>query len=111
MAMNLLLESLSRCLNGTSTTTNRGAAGLGNANDDDQFEPAEVQVRLRDHNRRSTSSGGGSRRRSTTPKNRNGRRRSAYDDPDDLDEDLVHAEADDVDMLADARRDGPAEVV
>lgn len=105
MAMNLLLESLSRCLNGTSTVRGSGgaasSAGLGNANDDDQFEPAAVQVRLRDHARRSTSSR--SRRRSTTPKNRNGRRRSAYDEEEE--EDLAHAEADDVDMLADARRD------
>mmetsp|Transcript_32768 Transcript_32768/g.96602 ORF Transcript_32768/g.96602 Transcript_32768/m.96602 type:complete len:543 (+) Transcript_32768:115-1743(+) len=111
MAMNLLLESLARCLNGTSNAN--GVAGPNNGGGGDPFgdddcgdEPAEVQVRLRDHNRRRRSgsqSHSQRRRRSTTPRNRNGNRRR-LPEPNEEEED----DEDDMDRLADARRDAHA---
>ena len=118
MAMILLLDSLSRCLNGTSNRGGVGASGpeSNNPHFPSSDEPAEVQVRLRDHhhnNRRSRSGSkshdqGSRRRRSTTPKNRNGRRRSLDDEEENLE--LISATQDDVDALADARRDAHDQV-
>ena len=83
MAMILLLDSLSRCLNGTS---NRGG-GVGASRFPSSDEPAEVQVRLRDrYGRSSKGHDQQRRRRSTTPKNRNGRRRSLDDDEEEEEE-------------------------
>eukprot|EP00561_Arcocellulus_cornucervis_P004500 CAMPEP_0185826566 /NCGR_PEP_ID=MMETSP1322-20130828/31610_1 /TAXON_ID=265543 /ORGANISM="Minutocellus polymorphus, Strain RCC2270" /LENGTH=477 /DNA_ID=CAMNT_0028524295 /DNA_START=218 /DNA_END=1651 /DNA_ORIENTATION=- len=112
MAMILLLDSLSRCLNGTS---NRGGANK-HPHFPSSDEPAEVQVRLRD--RYSRSKGHDQqrrRRRSATPKNRNGRRPEEKDEEEEnhLLEELISAtttaQQDDVDALADARRDAHAQ--
>ena len=120
MAMILLLDSLSRCLNGTSNRGGVGASGpeSNNPHFPSSDEPAEVQVRLRDHhhnNRRSRSGSkshdqGSRRRRSTTPKNRNGRRRSLGGSDEEENLELVSATQDDMDALADARRDAHDQV-
>ena len=113
MAMILLLDSLSRCLNGTS---NRGGANK-HPHFPSSDEPAEVQVRLRDRYSRSKGQNDQARRRrrSATPKNRNGRRPEEKDEEEEnhLLEELISAtttaQQDDVDALADARRDAHAQ--